>query len=296
MVRVTEILERVPLVVRGLRRVTGKQVRLELDAGDAELDKAVAERLFPAILHLVTNAVDHGIELPEERRAAGKPEEGWIRITTFVPFEPAARSSSSATTVAASTASASPPAPLAEAPTLGRCAPRAPVPSRTLDTRRGPRRRAVAVWAWISSGASSWTNWGESCFFRINRAPGRRSRSTFRSRSRLVDAFTTECGDERFVVPVSTVEEIVEVDPEQVVNAPLAIARRCDAARDVRAGEGRLQYLRRSRLPSRHRARFVFPPQGPRHSKGRSTRGFRPRSRPRSAGGRRPSARASIPS
>src|SRR6202012_1810265 len=53
MVRVVEVLERVPLVVRALRRTTGKQVRLELDAGEAELDKAVAERVFPAILHLV---------------------------------------------------------------------------------------------------------------------------------------------------------------------------------------------------------------------------------------------------
>ncbi|HEY2512861.1 MAG TPA: Hpt domain-containing protein, partial [Polyangiaceae bacterium] len=81
MVRVGEILDRVPLVVRGLRRITNKQVRLEIDAGDAELDKAVAERIFPAILHLVRNAVDHGIEFPEERRAAGKPEEGLVRIT-----------------------------------------------------------------------------------------------------------------------------------------------------------------------------------------------------------------------
>ena len=82
MVRVGEILERVPLVVRGLRRATGKHVRLEMDVGDAELDKAVAERIFPAILHLVRNAVDHGLENPEERRAMGKPEEGLIRITT----------------------------------------------------------------------------------------------------------------------------------------------------------------------------------------------------------------------
>ncbi len=82
MVRVGEILERVPLVVRGLRRATGKLVRLEMDVGTAELDKAVAERIFPAILHLVRNAVDHGLESPEERRAAKKPEEGLLRITS----------------------------------------------------------------------------------------------------------------------------------------------------------------------------------------------------------------------
>ncbi|HZI11661.1 MAG TPA: Hpt domain-containing protein, partial [Myxococcus sp.] len=79
MVRVGDVLERLPLLVRGLRRSTGKAVRLELDVGDAELDKAVADRLLPALVHLVRNAVDHALELPEERRAAGKPEEGLVR-------------------------------------------------------------------------------------------------------------------------------------------------------------------------------------------------------------------------
>ena len=80
MVRVGDVLERLPLLVRGLRRATGKLVRLELEVGDAELDKAVADRLLPAIVHLVRNAVDHALESPEERLAAGKPEEGVVRV------------------------------------------------------------------------------------------------------------------------------------------------------------------------------------------------------------------------
>ncbi|WP_163991849.1 chemotaxis protein CheA [Pyxidicoccus caerfyrddinensis] len=80
MVKVADVLERLPLLVRGLRRSTGKAVRLELEVGDAELDKAVADRLLPALVHLVRNAVDHALELPEERRAAGKPEEGLVRL------------------------------------------------------------------------------------------------------------------------------------------------------------------------------------------------------------------------
>ncbi|HEX8706609.1 MAG TPA: Hpt domain-containing protein, partial [Myxococcaceae bacterium] len=80
MVRVGDVLERMPLLVRGLRRATGKQVRLELQVGDAELDKAVADRLLPALVHLVRNAVDHALERPEERRAAGKPEEGVVSL------------------------------------------------------------------------------------------------------------------------------------------------------------------------------------------------------------------------
>ena len=83
MVPMAELLERIPLLVRGLERATGKQVRLELDSGRAELDKAVAERLFPAIVHLVRNAVDHAIELPDERRQAGKPEAGQLRVSCF---------------------------------------------------------------------------------------------------------------------------------------------------------------------------------------------------------------------
>ncbi|RKH02770.1 chemotaxis protein CheA [Corallococcus carmarthensis] len=81
MVRVGDVLERLPLLVRGLRRATGKAVRLELDVGDAELDKAVADRLLPALVHLVRNAVDHALELPEERQAAGKAPEGLVRLT-----------------------------------------------------------------------------------------------------------------------------------------------------------------------------------------------------------------------
>ncbi|MBN9681965.1 MULTISPECIES: chemotaxis protein CheA [unclassified Corallococcus] len=81
MVRVGDVLERLPLLVRGLRRATGKAVRLELDVGDAELDKAVADRLLPALVHLVRNAVDHALESPEERQAANKPAEGLVRLT-----------------------------------------------------------------------------------------------------------------------------------------------------------------------------------------------------------------------
>ena len=83
MVSVAELLERVPLIVRGMSRSTGKKVRLVVDAGRAELDKSVAERVFPAIVHLVRNAVDHAIESPAERARLGKPEEGVITVTCF---------------------------------------------------------------------------------------------------------------------------------------------------------------------------------------------------------------------
>src|SRR4029079_10265598 len=71
---------RVPLLVRGLQRATNRLVRVEVEGGDAEFDKAVSERLFPVIVHLVRHAVDHAIETPDERARRGKPEEGMLRI------------------------------------------------------------------------------------------------------------------------------------------------------------------------------------------------------------------------
>jgi two-component system chemotaxis sensor kinase CheA len=81
MVRVAEVFEPLTLLVRSVARSSHKDVRLELDARDTELDKAVADRLLPAMVHLVRNAVDHAIEPPGDRAAAGKPTTGTIRVS-----------------------------------------------------------------------------------------------------------------------------------------------------------------------------------------------------------------------
>jgi two-component system chemotaxis sensor kinase CheA len=80
MVRVAEVLEPLWLLVRSLVQPGIKEARLELDVNDSELDKAVADRLLPAIVHLVRNAVDHAIEPISERERAGKPRVGSVRI------------------------------------------------------------------------------------------------------------------------------------------------------------------------------------------------------------------------
>ena len=69
-----------PRAVRDVATSTGKQVRLEVQGEDVQADRAVLTQVHDALLHLVRNAVDHGIELPATRRARGKPEEGVIRI------------------------------------------------------------------------------------------------------------------------------------------------------------------------------------------------------------------------
>lgn len=80
MVPLTELLQRLPLVVRGLTKDSRKSVNVIIQAGSAEVDKAVADKIFPAVVHLIRNAVDHAIETCDERALAKKPEEATISI------------------------------------------------------------------------------------------------------------------------------------------------------------------------------------------------------------------------
>jgi len=72
-----------PRLVRDLGIGCRKKVRLEISGNDTELDKSVLEAIKDPLAHLVRNAVDHGIESPEERAAAGKPEEGRLLLRAF---------------------------------------------------------------------------------------------------------------------------------------------------------------------------------------------------------------------
>jgi two-component system, chemotaxis family, sensor kinase CheA len=66
--------------VRDLARSLGKSVELDLRGQETELDRGVLEQVADPLLHLVRNAIDHGIEPPEARRAAGKPDQGTVRV------------------------------------------------------------------------------------------------------------------------------------------------------------------------------------------------------------------------
>lgn len=77
---IRSVFGRVPRIVRELQASTGKRVFLELEGESTELDKTVVERIGEPLTHLIRNAVDHGLETPEERLAAGKPAEGKIRL------------------------------------------------------------------------------------------------------------------------------------------------------------------------------------------------------------------------
>jgi len=65
---------------RDVARASGKRVRFVVSGEDTEVDRRMLDLLADALLHLVRNAVDHGLEPPETRIAAGKDEEGTIRL------------------------------------------------------------------------------------------------------------------------------------------------------------------------------------------------------------------------
>jgi two-component system chemotaxis sensor kinase CheA len=81
LVPVERVFSRFPPLAADLARERGKRLRVELHGEGTELDKATADALLDPLLHLVRNAVDHGVETPDERRAAGKPETAVVRLS-----------------------------------------------------------------------------------------------------------------------------------------------------------------------------------------------------------------------
>jgi two-component system chemotaxis sensor kinase CheA len=73
--------QRLPRLVRDLCRSLGKQADLEISGGTTEVDKTVLEKINDPLVHLIRNAVDHGIETPGERKAGGKAESGLVEIS-----------------------------------------------------------------------------------------------------------------------------------------------------------------------------------------------------------------------
>lgn len=80
MLPIAAVFNRFPRMVRDLEHRLGKRVRLELHGESTEVDKTVLEKIGDPLVHLVRNAIDHGLETPEERVAAGKPETGTLRM------------------------------------------------------------------------------------------------------------------------------------------------------------------------------------------------------------------------
>jgi two-component system chemotaxis sensor kinase CheA len=83
MLPIGSVFNRFPRLVRDLSQKLGKQVKLDLVGEHTELDKTVLEKIGDPLVHLVRNAIDHGLETPEKRRAAGKGDTGTLRLEAF---------------------------------------------------------------------------------------------------------------------------------------------------------------------------------------------------------------------
>jgi len=81
MTPIWQVFDRFPRAVRDLARQLGKQVRFEMEGEGIEIDRAILDELGDPLLHLLRNAVDHGLESPEERHRQGKPAEGRLLLS-----------------------------------------------------------------------------------------------------------------------------------------------------------------------------------------------------------------------
>ena len=81
MLPISTAFNKFPRLVRDLAKATGKQIDLQMRGEDTELDRTVIEAISDPLIHLVRNSVDHGLETPEQRRAAGKSATGTVLLT-----------------------------------------------------------------------------------------------------------------------------------------------------------------------------------------------------------------------
>jgi two-component system, chemotaxis family, sensor kinase CheA len=218
MVPLTEILERIPLMLRALLRTNSRQVRLQVEAAGAELDKSVGERIFPAIVHLVRNAVDHGIEPPRERERNGKRAEGTVIIScssrSNTRLELAIQDDGRGVDAAAVARRLEVPVPDSDAALLELlCQPG--FSTRDEATTTSGRGLGMDIVKRIVLDQLG----GE---LTMQTTPGRGTTFTLQIplSVAIVDAFVVECAGERFVVPVSIVEEIVDMSDERLISPP----------------------------------------------------------------------------
>jgi two-component system, chemotaxis family, sensor kinase CheA len=217
MVPTADLLERIPLLVRGLRRSVDRLVQVQIDAGATEVDKAVAERLFPALVHLVRNAVDHAIESPDERVRRGKPPEGLLKIScasrSDTWLELLVEDDGRGIDRVAVAKKAQREVPTSEAALLDLlCQPG--LTTREVATTTSGRGMGMEIVKrtveQLGGELTLRTEHGVGSVF-ILRVPLSLS---------IVDGFSFECAEQRFVVPVSTIDEIIEVEDAALVRSP----------------------------------------------------------------------------
>lgn len=83
MVQVGDSFTKFRRIVGDVAKKLGKEIEFIINGGETELDKTVVEKISDPLMHMLRNSIDHGIELPEERKAAGKPEKGVVTLSAY---------------------------------------------------------------------------------------------------------------------------------------------------------------------------------------------------------------------
>jgi len=218
LIPVGDVFERMVFVVRDLAREYGKTVRLELHGKTTEIDKLLIERMMDAVLHLVRNAVAHGLETPEARQRAGKPREGTLTLrastvgdTALIDVEDDGQGIDAAAVTARARAAE---VPVPEGPLNAGalleliCAP-------GLSTRESADRgsgRGVGM----SAVRAAVQEVGGTLALETD--PGRGTRFTLQLPLTLAitDAIIATVGDRTFAIPQSSVSEVLEVEPAAI--------------------------------------------------------------------------------
>jgi two-component system chemotaxis sensor kinase CheA len=220
MVPVGEVFARMQFVIRDLARELGRQVALELHGQETEIDKFVVERMLDPLLHLVRNAISHGLEPPEERRAAGKPAAGTVVLraktggdTVVIDIEDDGRGIDRAGVAA-------------RARQLGLLDPQDTLDdARLLEVLSAPgfstRDEADRISGrGVGLDAVQKAVHGLGGTFALRSAPGRGSCFTIQLPLTLaiVDALIVSAGGQMFAVPLPLVREVLRVEPEQITS------------------------------------------------------------------------------
>ena len=83
MLPIKQVFMRFPRYVRDLARERGKEINLYFEGEETELDKTIIDEIGEPLIHLIRNAIDHGIEDPQERNTSGKPQQGMIKLQAY---------------------------------------------------------------------------------------------------------------------------------------------------------------------------------------------------------------------
>ncbi|MEJ7596941.1 MAG: chemotaxis protein CheW [Kofleriaceae bacterium] len=217
LVRATEVLEPLSLLVRSLARSSRKDVRIEIHAGTAELDKSVADRLLPALVHIIRNAVDHAIEPADERGRQDKPPIGWIRVSCReiagnqielvisddgrgIDREAVARKAKRA---------------IESDVDLLDVLTQPGFSTRDAATRTSGRGLGMDIVRRVIAG-----DLGGELSMTTSRGVGTVFTMRIPVTIAVLDVFSFECSDQSFVVPVSSIEEIFELELADLVVPP----------------------------------------------------------------------------